>query len=209
VRESFLVSLSEIEKRDSEDFIWWLWCGKHSPLFGRVRMTTFERMLVGDKATHEEPKNWYYKHTQSAEVAQRILAEFGLDPEEGHIISGHIPVKSKDGESPIKAGGRLLVIDGGFCKAYQPTTGLAGYTLIYNSHGMRLVSHEPFDSIERAVMENTDILSTSKVFETAAQRKYVADTDIGRELRGQIDALQKLLEAYRSGAIAQRGKGAD
>ncbi|MEG2174083.1 MAG: fructose-bisphosphatase class III, partial [Oscillospiraceae bacterium] len=156
------------------------------------------------KDTHEEPKNAYYKHTDDLEVVENLLEEFGLNKGEGHIINGHIPVKSKDGESPIKSGGRLLCIDGGFCKAYQPTTGIAGYTLIYNSYGLRLVSHEPFDSIEAAVRDNTDILSTSNIFEISDRRRLVADTDTGRTLRGQITALGLLLDAYRSGALPEQ-----
>ncbi|MEG2204907.1 MAG: fructose-bisphosphatase class III, partial [Oscillospiraceae bacterium] len=169
VRAGYYAPRGSREKRDGEDFMWWLWCGKNSPVFGRSRMTTFERMLVADKASHEEPKNPYYKHTNDLEAIERILEEFGLDRHEGHIINGHIPVKSKDGESPIKGDGRLLCIDGGFCKAYQSTTGIAGYTLIYNSYGLRLVSHGPFDSIEHAVEQNSDILSTSNIFEVSAR----------------------------------------
>ena len=183
--------------------MWWLWCGKNSPVFGRTRMTTFERMLVEDKASHEEPKNHYYHYMNDPKVITGIFEEFGLNPDESHIINGHIPVKSKDGESPIKCGGRLLTIDGGFCKAYQKTTGIAGYTLIYNSYGMRLVSHGPFTGIGEAVQQNTDILSKTDILEVANRRKLVADTDIGVELRSQIDTLTLLLEAYHSGAMPQ------
>ncbi|MEG1849704.1 MAG: fructose-bisphosphatase class III, partial [Oscillospiraceae bacterium] len=130
----------------------------------------------------------------------------GLDRHEGHIINGHIPVKSKDGESPIKGDGRLLCIDGGFCKAYQSTTGIAGYTLIYNSYGLRLVSHGPFDSIEHAVEQNSDILSTSNIFEVSARRRLVADTDVGADLRRQIHILSQLLEAYRAGTLSEQGR---
>ncbi|MFV0496925.1 MAG: fructose-1,6-bisphosphatase [Candidatus Fimivivens sp.] len=203
VREGYFGTRGTKEKRDGEDFMWWLWCGKNSPIFGRTRMTTFERMLVADKATHEEPKNPYYHYVHESEVLVDIFEEFGLDPETSHIINGHIPVKSKDGESPIKCGGKLLTIDGGFCKAYQKTTGIAGYTLIYNSYGMRLVSHGPFEGIGQAVQQNTDILSKTDIFEVATRRKLVADTDIGLELRGQIETLSLLLEAYRAGAMPQ------
>ena len=185
--------------------MWWLWCGKDSPIFGRTRMTTFERMLVEDKASHEEPKNPYYRHYDDPEIMGRVLEEFGIEPGQGHIINGHIPVKSKDGESPIKCNGRVLTIDGGFCKAYQNTTGIAGYTLIYNSYGMRLVSHGPFTGIINAVEQNTDILSTSNIFEVSSRRRLVSDTDIGSQLRSQIRTLTLLLEAYRGGLIPQSG----
>lgn len=191
------------EKRDGEDFMWWLWCGKNSPLFGRTRMTTFERMLVEDKASHDEPKNNYYRYQDDAKVINSILEEFLLDPDSSHIINGHIPVKSKDGESPIKCGGKMLTIDGGFCKAYQKTTGIAGYTLIYNSYGLRLVSHGTFTSIEEAVRKNADILSTTNILEVAKDRRLVADTDKGELLQGQIRTLTMLLEAYRNGMISQ------
>ena len=201
VRAGYFAPAGSEEKRYGEDFMWFLWCGKNSPVFGRSRMTTFERMLVADKATWEEPKNPYYQYNNDPETIEGILAEFGLGGRDGHIINGHIPVKQKDGESPIKAGGRLLSIDGGFCKAYQPTTGIAGYTLIYNSWGMRLVSHGPFTTIADAVEKNSDILSTSNIFETSDRRRLVADTDIGEELRRQIRSLYTLLEAYRKGVL--------
>lgn len=203
VRQGFFAPRGSREKRDGEDFMWWLWCGKNSPVFGRTRMTTFERMLVEDKATWEEPKNYYYKYVDDPAVMGSIFEEFGLDPEQSHIINGHVPVKSKDGESPIKCGGKVLVIDGGFCKAYQKTTGIAGYTLIYNSYGMRLVSHGQFKGIADAVAQNTDILSTTNIFEVAQHRRLVADTDIGAQLRDQIKILKLLLEAYRSGILKQ------
>ncbi len=203
VRSGYFAPRGSREKKDGEDFMWWLWCGKNSPIFGRLRMTTFERMLIEDKSAHEEPKNPYYRHYDNPETVARILEEFGLEPDQGHIINGHIPVKSKDGESPIKCGGRVLTIDGGFCKAYQKTTGIAGYTLIYNSYGMRLVSHGPFTGIADAVKLNTDILSTSNIFEVSTRRRLVSDTDIGAQLRGQIKTLTLLLDAYRSGLIPQ------
>lgn len=206
IRAGFYAPKGSREKQNGEDLMFWLWCGKHSPIFGRTRMTTFERMLVADKQSHEEPKNAYYKLLNNPETVNKLLEEFGLDPKEGHIINGHMPVKSKDGESPIKCGGKAICIDGGFCKAYQPTTGIAGYTLIYNSYGLRLVSHGPFDSIEKTLLENSDILSISNIFERAKTRKRVADTDIGQELRGQIAALQQLLLAYRNGDIPQKVK---
>lgn len=203
VRSGYFSPRGSKEKCDGEDFMWWLWCGKNSPVFGRTRMTTFERMLVEDKASHEEPKNHYYHHLNDLNVISNIFDEFGLNPDESHIINGHVPVKSKDGESPIKCDGKLLTIDGGFCKAYQKTTGIAGYTLIYNSYGLRLVSHGPFKGISEAVQQNTDILSTTNILEVAVRRKLVADTDIGAQLRSQIDTLSLLLDAYRTGAMPQ------
>ena len=205
VRAGYFAPRGSREKREGEDFMWWLWCGKDSPIFGRTRMTTFERMLVEDKASHEEPKNPYYRHYDDPEIMGRVLEEFGIESGQGHIINGHIPVKSKDGESPIKCNGRVLTIDGGFCKAYQNTTGIAGYTLIYNSYGMRLVSHGPFTGIINAVEQNTDILSTSNIFEVSSRRRLVSDTDIGSQLRSQIRTLTLLLEAYRGGLIPQSG----
>jgi fructose-1,6-bisphosphatase-3 len=166
-------------------------------------MTNFERLLVADKSTHEEPKNPYYKHNDSVEVIEAILDEFALNKDTGHIINGHIPVKFKDGESPIKGGGRLICIDGGFCKAYQSTTGIAGYTLISNSYGLRLASHEPFTSIENAVLNNTDIHSHTNIVETGDRRYRVSDTDIGHQINQQIEALNLLLEAYRDGSMQQ------
>ena len=203
VRQGFFAPRGSKEKRDGEDFMWWLWCGKNSPVFGRSRMTTFERMLVEDKATWDEPKNHYYRFVDDPAVVNAMIEEFGMDPATSHIINGHVPVKSKDGESPIKCDGKLLIIDGGFCKAYQKTTGIAGYTLIYNSYGLRLVSHGQFKGIAEAVAQNTDILSTTKIFEVAAKRRLVADTDIGKDLRNQVSILKLLLEAYRSGAMIQ------
>jgi len=202
VRSGFFAPLESREKRDGEDFMWWLWCGKNSPIFGRTRMTTFERMLVEDKTTHEEPKNYYYKLNEDTDVVRGIFEEFGLDYKNSHIINGHIPVKSKDGESPIKCGGRLLSIDGGFCKAYQKTTGIAGYTLIYNSNGLRLVSHGTFEGIHQAVAKNSDILTTTNVLEIASKRQMVRDTDNGANLMSQINILKLLLEAYRNDSLS-------
>lgn len=204
VRKAFEAPIGSREREEAQDFMWWLWCGKNSPIFGRLKMTTFERMLVADKDTHTEPKNFYYKYINQEKPMDMILEDFGLDTEEGHIINGHMPVKTKEGESPIKCDGKVMCIDGGFCKAYQSTTGIAGYTLIYNSYGLRLVSHGPFTTIEEAVENNTDILSISNIFERVKERKMVADTDIGFELKEQIAALKLLLEAYRSGELPQR-----
>ena len=191
------------EKEKAGDALWYMWCGSRSPLFGRARMTTFERLFIADKSTHAEPSNAYYKHVKAAAGCTNILEEFGLYGEVSHIINGHVPVKAVAGENPIKGEGRLIVIDGGFCRAYQPRTGIAGYTLIYNSYGLRLSSHMPFESIKTAVEENADIHSTTQVFETMRQRMKVMDTDEGQEISEQIYDLSLLVSAYRSGAIKQ------
>ena len=194
------------EREFGMDFLWWLWAGRNSPIFGRDRMTTFERRFIADEDVHAEPKNAYYQLYNDPAVCDALLAEFGLDGPQCHIINGHIPVKSKKGESPIKAGGKLLVIDGGFCKAYQSTTGIAGYTLIYNSNCLRLVAHEPFAGRAEAIRRNQDIASTTQIFERLDNRQKIAETDIGRQLQEQIDDLMALLAAYRSGAIAEDRK---
>ena len=194
------------ERQFGLDFLWWLWAGRDSPIFGRDRMTTFERRFIADKETWNEPKNAYYTYYQDPEVCDRLLKEFGLEGDHCHIINGHVPVKSKKGESPIKAGGKLLVIDGGFCKAYQKTTGIAGYTLIYNSNCLRLVSHEPFAGRENAIKENRDIASSTMIFERMESRIKIMSTDIGRQLQEQIDDLMALLWAYRHGKIVEDHK---
>ena len=195
------------ERQFGMDFLWWLWCGRNSPLFGRDRMTTFERRFIADEDTWTEPKNAYYQLYKDPDICEMLLQEFGLEGEHCHIINGHVPVKSKKGESPIKGGGKLLVIDGGFCKAYQGTTGIAGYTLIYNSNCLRLVAHEPFAGRANAIRENRDIASTSHTFERMDRRQKIAETDVGRTLQEQIDDLLALLSAFRSGAIVEQHKG--
>ena len=185
------------------DMMWYLWCGRNSPFSGR-EFHTFERALVADKSTWAEPRNPYFDHWEDADAVKLILREFGLDPETGHIINGHTPVKAKKGESPVKAGGRLFIIDGGFCKAYQPTTGIAGYTLIYNSHGIRLKSHRPFEGVAKVIGENADMESDSVVVESFPRRRYVADTDEGARLRRRMEALEELLALYRGGEMQQR-----
>lgn len=182
------------------DFMWYLWCGKKSPLAGRI-MKTFERTFVLDESTYDEPKNPYYSFYQQEEYCGSILHEFGLDGEMSHIINGHTPIKVSEGESPLKADNRLIVIDGGFCRAYQKTTGIAGYTLIYNSHGMRLKAHQPFESIAKVLDENKDIESSSDCFETEAERVMVKDTDAGKLIQENIEDLELLLAAYRQGII--------
>lgn len=205
-RRAYYSNPGSPERVSGMDFLWFLWAGRNSPIFGRDRMTTFERRLILDESTWTEPKNAYYRHCNDPEVCVRLLKEFGLEGAHCHIINGHVPVKSKKGESPIKGGGKLLVIDGGFSRAYQPTTGIAGYTLIYNSSCLRLVSHEPFVGREEAIRENQDIASTSKIFERLETRMKIAGTDVGRQLQEQIHDLLALLAAFRSGAIVENHK---
>jgi fructose-1,6-bisphosphatase-3 len=203
IRKGYFAPRGSEERRQGEDFFWYLWCGGSSPLFGRDRMTTFERALIADKTTWEEPENSFYVHTEREEGCRRVLEAFDIPGDSGHIVCGHIPVRCKDGESPIKGNGRLIRIDGGFSAAYQPTTGIAGYTLIYNSYNMRLVSHQPFSSVGHAVQENQDIFSTSLVFERVGSRRLVSDTHVGEQLRGQIEVLYLLLDAYRTGMLPE------
>ena len=184
--------------------MWYIWLHENSPLFGKHKMATFERYFLEDKETHRERKNPYYKLLEQEEVADRILEEFGLPAEGSHIVNGHVPVKSKSGENPIKCGGKVLVIDGGFSRAYQKETGIAGYTLIYNSYGLILAALEPFESTEAAIEQEIDIHSESTIVKRVSERKLVGDTDVGRELREKIKDLEKLLEAYRSGVIVEK-----
>jgi len=186
------------------DYIWYLWCGKDSPAFDKDKMATFERYFIADKATHKETKGYYYTLRNDEKTADMILDEFGVTGQFRHIINGHVPVKTIKGENPIKAGGKLMVIDGGFSKAYQPETGIAGYTLVYHSRGFQLVQHEPFTSIDKAVREGQDIKSTYQLVEMTNHRMRVKDTDIGTELMQQINDLQQLLAAYRAGEIKER-----
>jgi len=185
------------------DFLWWLWTGRNSPVFGRDRMTTFERCFINDDAVHAEPKNPYYTLYNDPAVCEMLLKEFGLDGDHCHIINGHVPVKAKKGESPIKGGGKLLVIDGGFSRAYQSTSGIAGYTLIFSSRYYRIVSHQPFAGRREALKRNHDIDNESTIFEWLDERMKVAQTDEGIDLRAQVEDLTRLIEAYRSGAVAE------
>ena len=194
------------ERQFGLDFMWWLWAGRNSPIFGRDRMTTFERRFIKDESSWTEPKNAYYTLYNDPKICDMILDEFGLHGTHCHIINGHVPVKAKKGESPIKGGGKLIVIDGGFCKAYQPTSGIAGYTLIYNSRNIRIVSHQPFEGRQDAIHNNHDIANDSVVFEHMESRVNVAKTDQGQELKAQVDDLMKLLAAYRSGAVKEDHK---
>ena len=185
------------------DFLWWLWTGRNSPIFGRDRMTTFERAFTRDETICAEPKNPYYTLYQDSAVCEMLLKEFGLEGEHCHIINGHVPVKVRKGESPIKGGGKLLVIDGGFSRAYQATSGIAGYTLIFSSRHYRMVSHQPFAGRREALKRNRDIDNNSVVFEVLEERMKVSQTDEGIDLRAQVDDLVNLMEAYRSGAVAE------
>ncbi len=191
------------ERQFGMDFLWWLWAGRNSPIFGRDRMTTFERRFIADKDTWTEPKNAYYTYYQDPAVCDMLLKEFGLVGDHCHIINGHVPVKAKKGESPIKGGGKLLVIDGGFSRAYQSTSGIAGYTLIYNSRHYRIVSHQPFAGKWNAVHNNDDIASESVIFEKMETRMRVSQTDEGSELQTRVADLLLLLEAYRTGAVTE------
>ena len=202
-RRAYYDKIGSEERQIGMDFLWWLWAGRNSPIFGRDRMTTFERRLIKDESAWVEAKNPYYTHYNDPEICEMLMQEFGLSGPYSHIINGHVPVKAKKGESPIKGGGRLLVIDGGFCKAYQPTSGIAGYTLVCNSRCSRMVSHQPFAGRYEAIHQNHDIANASQVFEVMAKRMKVSQTDQGQELQQQVDDLRKLLDAYRSGAVRE------
>ncbi|AXI30348.1 fructose-bisphosphatase class III [Priestia megaterium] len=178
------------------DMVWYLWTGEYSSLFGKRAMTTFERYFISDKTTHKEKKNPYYYLRENEEVCRNILEEFKLNPDHGHIINGHTPVKEIEGENPVKANGKMIVIDGGFSKAYQSTTGIAGYTLLYNSYGMQLVAHKHFNSKEEILLEGTDVLSVKRLVDKELERKMVLETNVGEELLKEISIL-KDLRKYR------------
>jgi len=202
-RKAYYDKRGSEERQFGMDFLWWLWAGRNSPIFGRDRMTTFERRFIADESTWTEPKNAYYTFYQNPAVCDMLLREFGLHGPHCHIVNGHVPVKARKGESPIKGGGKLIVIDGGFSKAYQPTSGIAGYTLVFNSRHLRIVSHQPFAGKHNALHHNDDIANDSLVFEKMETRMKVAETDEGRELQAQVDDLMMLLDAYRSGAVTE------
>ncbi len=202
VRTAYFSTDNDEFKEYGKDLFWYLWCGPVSPPFDKQRMATFERYFIAEKETHEEKKGNYYRLKNRRDVCEMILAEFGItDMEHAHIINGHIPVKAASGESPIKADGRLLVIDGGFSKVYHETTGIAGYTLIYNSHGMRLVRHHPFESIQQSVAEGMDVIAATQVVEYTDKQILVRDTDKGKRLMARVEELRALLQAYRTGLI--------
>ena len=202
-RQAYYHKRGTPERTFGMDFLWWLWAGRNSPIFGRDRMATFERRFIDDEVAQAEPKNAYYTYYHDPDVCEMLLKEFGLEGPHCHIINGHVPVKAKKGESPIKGGGKLIVIDGGFSKAYQPTSGIAGYTLTFGSRYMRIVAHQPFAGKYNAIHSNADIDNDANIFEHMETRMKVADTDEGRELQVRVDELLDLLIAYRSGAVTE------
>ena len=207
IRSAFQNDTDPQEKSFATDYFLYLWCGPDSTLFNKSKMATFERYFLKDKETYKEGKGNYFLLRDNEEIVDYILDAFGVEGPNRHIINGHVPVHVASGENPIKAGGKLMVIDGGFSQAYHKETGIAGYTLVYHSRGFQLVQHEPFTSTEDAIMRGTDIKSTTQIVEMSAHRMLVADTDKGRELKRQITDLQKLLYAYRHGVIKENAKG--
>ena len=206
-REGYFEPEGSEKRENGKDFLWYLWCGKNSPIFCKDKMKTFERYYLAEKETWEEVKNPFYNFENDDRISEKVLKEFGIDPQIGHIICGHIPVKFKAGESPIKASGKLFIIDGGLSKSYQKTTGIAGYTLRYSSYGLTLVAHEPFTSRENAIVDETDLHSEIQIVEKV-ERKRIKDTDKGKELMLQISDLEKLLEAYKNGTLSELQPGA-
>ena len=202
-RQGYSAPLGSPARLAGQDFLWYLWCGAKSPLFGRSAMTTFERLYIADPAAHREIKDPYYRHIAHADTATRILREFGLAGAGCHIVNGHVPVRAIEGESPIKGDGRLIIIDGGFCRAYHQRTGIAGYTLVYNSRGLILRTHQPFESAEKAIHEDEDIASKSEYIYTAPQRILVRDTDEGLRKQALIRDLCALVQAYQTGVLPQ------
>ena len=201
VRSAFNTDTPKKRLQFAKDYFWYLWCGKDSPLFDKSKMTTFERYFIADKELHKEEKGHYYLMRDNAKVCDHVLDAFGVDGEHRHIINGHVPVHVSRGENPIKAEGRLMVIDGGFAEAYHTTTGIAGYTLVYHSRGFELIQHEPFKNTKEAIRQGTDIKSSTQIVEMTGQRMMVRDTDTGRHLTEQIKELEELLYAYRHGMI--------
>ena len=186
------------------DLMWYLWCGPDSPFFGKDKMTTLERVLIKDKKSHKEKRNYYYKYQEDKEVMENIMKNFGIkDTQNAHIINGHIPVEKINGETPVKANGKVIVIDGGFSKAYQKTTGIAGYTLVSGSTGMRIIAHEPFTSLEDAIQNNEDIHYSIDLQEPSKRRITIAHTDKGKELKKQIENLKLLISCYDSGLLCE------
>ena len=203
VRRAFY-SVGKEEQKKGRDIMWYIWSNENSPVYGKEKMATFERYFIADKEVQIERKDHYYRLIEREDVVNNILKEFGVDIEKGHIINGHMPVHVKEGESPVKCNGKVMIIDGGFSKAYRGTTGIAGYTLIYNSRGLRLVSHETFTSTEDVIEKEIDVHSDTVIREVSAQRERVIDTETGRQLKEQISDLEKLLHAYRTGQILEK-----
>jgi fructose-1,6-bisphosphatase-3 len=204
VRAGSFLGKSTDESLHGLDLMWYLWCGKDSPLFGKDRMATFERYFIDDKEAGAEGNDNYYKFRDDPHFCDMVMREFGLDPADSRIINGHMPVKVAKGENPVKSGGKLIVIDGGFSRAYQKVTGIAGYTLIYNSQGLMLASHEPFRSMEDAVEDDTDIITNTTYIEHYPLRKKVRNTDVGNVLMARIGDLQELLMCYRDSSIKEK-----
>ena len=202
-REGYLYREGNKQKEYGMDIMWYLWTGCASPLFGKDDMTTFERYFINEKETHKENKNTYFKLRDTENMCNMIFEEFELDKKESHIINGHVPVECKKGENPIKANGKLIAIDGGFSRAYQQKTGISGYTLIYNSYSLQLVSHQHFTTTEQVILEERDILSTTSIVERNINRKYIRDTDIGKDILESINDLKLLLLAYRKGLVKE------
>jgi fructose-1,6-bisphosphatase-3 len=205
-----LVRAAYFEKEDLKtrdfalDYMWYLWCGKNSPLFDKSRMTTFERYFIKDTSTHAEEKGSYFNFQDQQKTCEMILKEFGLEGPDTHIINGHVPVKAAKGEKPMRANGKMIIIDGGFSRAYHSSTGIAGYTLIFNSQGIQLVQHEPFESAKSVIEKGSDIQSATVIHEFISNRMLVKDTDNGKILAEQVEELKKLLDAYRLGLIKER-----
>ena len=205
VRKAFF-STHEDEREKGADIMWYIWTAPYSPLYGRKKMATFERYFLAEEDMKVEVKNCYYELINKPEIADKILAEFGLSGDRAHIINGHVPVHRMKGESPVKCNGKVIVIDGGFSKAYRSRTGIAGYTLIYNSYGLTLTAHEPFESPETAVRDERDIVSKREAVEFMDKRILVGDTDDGEKIRRKIDDLKMLISAYRSGELIEKDK---
>jgi fructose-1,6-bisphosphatase-3 len=204
-RQGFFTTGHPTKKQAGLDAMWYLWCGPCSPLFGKEKMTTFENYFTEDPSTHKEPRNIYYTLRDDEATVRRILETFGLNPDGGHIINGHVPVIVKKKERPLKAGGKLIVIDGGFSPAYQKKTGIAGYTLVYNSWGLLLSTHHRREADPSATMVIHDIDCTTEIIENRHNRIRIKDTDIGREMQGRIEELTALHDAYREGEIVLNG----
>ena len=197
-----MVRTAMYDRRDENtDFLWYLWCGPGSPLNGKDKIATFERTFITDPKAGKETKNAYYELWNSQETARIILEEFGVDPRKGHIINGHVPMKKSKGDQPVKAGGKFINIDGGLSKAYQPVTGICGYTLVFTSHELYLAEHQPFDPDTAARENNVDMISRTIMIEQYPDRLCVRDTDGGKDVESRIRDLQQLLSAYRSGMI--------
>lgn len=200
-RQGFFTADDSTKKQEGLDAMWYLWCGPCSPLFGKEKMATFEQYFIENQSTHREPRNKYYTLRDDEATVRRILEKFGLSPDEGHIINGHVPVIVKKNERPLKAAGKLIVIDGGFSPAYQKKTGIAGYTLVYNSWGLLLATHQRNEASSSADIDIHDIGCTTEIIESRHHRIRIKDTDLGRKIQHHIEELRALHDAYREGVI--------